>query len=72
MRREAAYKIVQTVAMKCWKEKVSFLNLLKEDKNVMKYLSENELRAIFNYDNSKKNVDFIFNRVGLGNKKKRD
>ncbi len=71
MRREEAYKIVQTVAMKCWKEKISFLNLLMEDKNVMKYLSETELRAIFNYDNSKKNVDFIFNRVGLGNKKKK-
>ena len=65
MKREQAYKIVQTVAMKCWKEKISFLKLLKEDREVMKYLSEKELSQIFNYDKSKKNVDFIFRRMGI-------
>jgi len=65
MKREQAYKIVQTVAMKCWKEKISFLKLLKEDKEVIKYLSEKELNEIFSYDKSKKNVDFIFRRVGI-------
>lgn len=65
MKREQAYKIVQTVAMKCWKEKISFLKLLKEDREVVKYLSEKELGEIFNYDKSKKNVDFIFRRVGI-------
>lgn len=65
MKREQAYKIVQAVAMKCWKEKISFLKLLKEDKEVMKYLTENELKEIFNYDKSRKNVDFIFKRVGI-------
>ncbi|MEO6693650.1 MAG: adenylosuccinate lyase [Ignavibacteria bacterium] len=65
MKREQAYKIVQTVAMKCWKEKISFLKLLKEDKEVMKYLSDKELKDIFNYEKSKKNVDFIFGRVGI-------
>ena len=65
MKREQAYKIVQTVAMKCWKEKISFLKLLKEDREVVKYLSEKELNEIFNYDKSKKNVDFIFRRVGI-------
>ncbi len=65
MKREQAYKIVQTVAMKCWKEKISFLKLLKEDKEAMKYLSEKELGEIFNYDKSKKNIDFIFDRVGI-------
>ena len=65
MKREQAYKIVQTVAMKCWKEKISFLKLLKDDKEVMKYLKEKELNEIFNYDKSKKNVDFIFRRVGI-------
>lgn len=68
MKREQAYKIVQDVAMKCWKEKISFLKLLKEDNEVMKYLSEKELNDIFNYDKSKKNVDFIFKRVGINNK----
>lgn len=65
MKREQAYKIVQTVAMKCWKEKKSFLELLKSDKEVLKYLSDKELAEIFNYDKSRKNVDFIFKRTGL-------
>lgn len=65
MKREQAYKIVQTVAMKCWKEKISFYKLLSEDAEVRKYLSEKELNGIFNYDKSRKNVDFIFRRVGI-------
>ncbi|MBS1518403.1 MAG: adenylosuccinate lyase [Bacteroidetes bacterium] len=65
MKREQAYKIVQTVAMKCWKEKISFLKLLREDKEVRKYLSEKELESIFDYGRSRKNVDFIFKRTGL-------
>lgn len=65
MKREKAYKIVQTVAMKCWKEKISFLKLLKEDDEVMKFLTEKELNEIFNYEKSKRNVDFIFGRVGI-------
>lgn len=65
MKREQAYKIVQTVAMKCWKEKKSFLELLKNDKEVLKYLNDKELAEIFNYDKSRKNVDFIFKRTGL-------
>lgn len=65
MKREDAYKIVQTVAMKCWKEKISFLKLLKDDKNVMKFLSEKELTGIFSYDKSKKHIDFIFRRTGI-------
>lgn len=65
MKRETAYKIVQDVAMKCWREKISFFELLKNDTEVKKYLTEKELRDIFDYSKSKKNIDFIFNRVGL-------
>lgn len=65
MKREQAYKIVQTVAMKCWKEKVSFLGLLKKDREVLKYLSHKELDDVFNYDKSKRNIDFIFRRTGI-------
>lgn len=65
MKREQAYKIVQTVAMKCWKDKVSFKKLLQSDREVMKYLTLKELEDIFDYDKSKKNVDFIFKRAGI-------
>lgn len=65
MKRETAYKIVQDVAMKCWREKISFYDLLNSDTEVKKYLSEKELNEIFDYNKSKKNVDFIFKRVGI-------
>lgn len=65
MKRETAYKIVQDVAMKCWREKISFYELLKNDNEVKKYLTEKELNDIFDYSKSKKNIDYIFKRVGL-------
>lgn len=65
MKREDAYKIVQNVAMKCWKDKISFEMLLREDKEVSKYLTNKDFKEIFDYSKSKKNVDFIFKRVGL-------
>ncbi|CAN5657674.1 adenylosuccinate lyase [soil metagenome] len=69
MKRETAYKIVQDVAMKCWKERnnpnISFYKLLNEDKEIKKYLNEKELLTIFDYSKSKKNIDLIFKRVGL-------
>lgn len=65
MKRETAYKIVQDVAMKCWREKISFFDLLKNDSEVKKYLNEKELKEIFDYSKSKKNIDFIFKRVGI-------
>ncbi len=65
MKRETAYKIVQDVAMKCWREKISFYELLKNDSEVKKYLTDKELTDIFDYSKSKKNIDFIFKRVGL-------
>jgi len=65
MKRETAYKIVQDVAMKCWREKISFYELLMNDNEVRKYLNEKELNEIFDYSKSRKNVDFIFKRVGI-------
>lgn len=65
MSREQAYKIVQDVAMKCWKENISFEKLLSEDTEVKKYLSESDFKEIFDYSKSKRNIDFIFKRLNL-------
>ena len=65
MKREDAYRIVQNIAMKCWKEKISFYDLVKKDKGAMKYLSIKELEHIFSSNVLKKKVDYIFNRVGI-------
>jgi adenylosuccinate lyase len=65
MKRENAYRIVQNIAMKCWKEKISFYELVKKDKEAMKFFDEKDLKHIFGSDVLKKKVDFIFNRVGI-------
>ncbi len=61
--REKAYKLVQQNAMKSWKEKKAFKDLLKQDKDVMKHLSEKEIDSIFDMNEYIKNVDQIFKRV---------
>jgi adenylosuccinate lyase len=65
MSRERAYKIVQDIAMTCWKEKTKFIDLIKQNKEAMRYLKEKDLNDIFNYDILGKKVNFIFKRVGI-------
>jgi adenylosuccinate lyase len=61
--REEAYAIVQSNAMKSWKEGIEFKDLLEKDSTVTNYLKKKELAAIFNVKNFLKNLDFIFDRV---------
>ncbi|HEY5123276.1 MAG TPA: adenylosuccinate lyase [Ignavibacteria bacterium] len=65
MKREDAYKIVQKTAMKCWNSKNKFYDLLIEDKEVRKYLNESDLKTIFDYSKSQKNVNYIFKRLKI-------
>ncbi len=61
--REEAYKIVQRNAMKVWQEKKDFFKELKNDLELKKYLSDDELKELFDINYHLKNIDFIFNRV---------
>ena len=66
--REDAYEMVQENAMKVWetpehKRKNIYKNLLKNDKNVIKYLNETEIDKLFNLDQHFVHVDHIFGRV---------
>lgn len=63
MKREDAYKIVQSIAMKCWETKVEFRKLVEESKEAMKYLNNKDLQEVFDYKKSQKSIDFIFKRV---------
>ena len=65
MKREDAYKIVQDVALICWKEKTSFYDMISNDKEVMKYLSKSELKEIFGNKDLNKKVDFIYRRLNI-------
>jgi adenylosuccinate lyase len=61
--KEEAYLIVQDNAMKAWKQNEDFSDLIKNDKRVKKYLSEEEIKKCFSLSYYLRNVDYIFERV---------
>jgi adenylosuccinate lyase len=63
--RETAYKIVQRNAMRCWKTGENFLDVLKEDEDIIKYLGDGELEKIFDYKSILEKIDFIFEKIGI-------
>lgn len=61
--REEAYRIVQARAMESWKQKVPYKELLKKDKVITKYLSNDDINQLFDLKFYTKNVDYIYKRV---------
>lgn len=61
--REDAYRLVQRNAMQVWEKRVSFLDLLKQDKDVTAALDDDTLESLFDDSYHTKNVDYIFTRV---------
>jgi adenylosuccinate lyase len=68
--RQKSYELVQHNAMKAWKEKTSFLELLKADADVKAHLSDKELESLFDYNYFMRHTDSVFSRLGLAEKKK--
>lgn len=65
MGRETAYRIVQEQAMRAWRERRPFLELLREDPRVTERLDEERLRALFDHAYYLRHVDATFERLGL-------
>jgi len=61
--REDAYKMVQRQAMRVWKEKKPFKELIKKDKNICAHLSEKKIEEIFDVKYHLKYIGIIFDRV---------
>ena len=61
--REKAYEIIQRNAMRVWKEDIDFKQLLKQDKDLAKYLKPKEIEQAFDLKHHLRNVDKIFKRV---------
>jgi adenylosuccinate lyase len=63
--RQKAYEIVQRNAMRAWRERRSFLELLGGDPDVTDHLGPDALKACFDPAWYLRHVDTIFKRVGL-------
>lgn len=61
--REDSYRLVQRNAMPVWRGEGDFLQLLKKDNEVKKYLSDAEIEEQFDLGYHLKHVDTIFKRV---------
>jgi adenylosuccinate lyase len=67
MAREEAYRVVQTHAMRAWREELVFKHEIAADAEITSRLSAEKLAHAFDFSRQLKNVDAIFDRV-LGNR----
>src|SRR5439155_708602 len=63
--RQAAYELVQRSAMRAWRERTAFRDLLAADPEIMAKLAPAELEACFDPSWYLRNVDAVFRRAGL-------
>ena len=63
MLREEAYRLVQSHAMRAWKEDLIFRDEVARDAAITKLLSPEKLTRTFDYTRQLGNVDAIFKRV---------
>jgi adenylosuccinate lyase len=63
--RQVAYELVQGHAMRAWRERRPFVDLLAGDPAVTDRLSPEALKACFDPQWYVRNVDLVFRRVGL-------
>ena len=61
MSRQLAYSIVQKNAMIAWDNKKKFIDILKKDKKLLRYISIQELKEVLETNNKNNNkIDWIF------------
>jgi adenylosuccinate lyase len=63
--RDTVYQWVQRNALKAWDEKINFKDLVKQDPEISRYLTEDEVEELFDYSYHTKHVDYIFARAGI-------
>lgn len=61
--REEAYKYVQRNAMESWKQKKDFKELLLKDRDILGYLTPEEIDKAFDLKYYLRNIDYIYKRV---------
>jgi adenylosuccinate lyase len=63
--REEAYDTVQPKAMEAWEKQVPFRQLVEAEEKITSRLSPEQIEDCFDYNYHLKNVDLIFERLGL-------
>ncbi len=63
--REEAYDYIQPCAIRALEEDKQFKDVLKNDSNIKKYLSDEEIDNSFKFDYYFKNVDYIYHRLKI-------
>lgn len=63
--REEAYDAVQPLAMQAWEAQKPFKPLVEGDEYITSWLSQEEIDDAFDLNHHTRNVDVIFERVGL-------
>jgi adenylosuccinate lyase len=61
--REDAYRLVQSHAMRAWKEGLNFRELVSKDSNITRRVKHEAIRRAFDLKRQLRNVDAIFERV---------
>jgi adenylosuccinate lyase len=61
--REEAYQLVQSQAMKVWRENVDFQTLIRNDARISEVLSKEKIKEIFDLNYHLKYINDIFDRV---------
>ncbi|MBM7646606.1 adenylosuccinate lyase [Scopulibacillus daqui] len=63
--REEAYDMVQPRAMEAWETETSFKSIVEKDERITNVLTQQEIDDCFDETYHLKNVDVIFDRLGL-------
>jgi len=63
MSREQAYRVVQAHAMLAWETNGNFRHVIESDKEILSYLSIEQIQRAFSLDRHLRYVDRIFERV---------
>ena len=66
MTRDEGYKVCQRNAAKCWDDGISSRAALEQDEDVQRLLTKEELDECFDLEHHLRNVDRVFERLGLG------
>jgi adenylosuccinate lyase len=64
--REEAYRMVQSHAMRAWKENLDFRELVLKDKSITSRVPAKQLEHAFDLKRQLRNIDKIFARVFKG------